>query len=166
MGTLARNCVVLFCVILLGAGLVAQWRQRAIRASGRTETRIVALSGERLKTPFDGLLPTARYEWKKISAQAAHGRASCQTQARMSRLERILVAVGIETVAYAEFCSCPTEACAGEFECFDFTICDPCFGSVDNPDFQCGPDNQGENEDGTGCIDCLCALCNRPLCRD
>lgn len=166
MRTPAKNCIVVSCAVLLGAGLVAQWRLRAVEVSGSKATRVVTISGERLQTLFEGLSPAARYEWKKISAQTTRGRVNCKTKAQTSRLERILVALGVETVAYAQYCFCPTEPCAGEYECYDSTECDPCYGIVENPDFQCGPENQGEDEDGTGCIQCLCGLCDRPLCRD
>ena len=155
---------VLSCAVMLGAGLMALRSPLAPKSSGSVATRIVAISGEDLTTLFDGLAPVARYKWNRVSKETPHNTGSCGGPARASVLERFLIAVGVETVAYAQCTGCPRTNCGGQYECYDFTQCDPCYGSVVNPDFECGPPKQGEMEDGAGCIFCLCALCNRPLC--
>jgi hypothetical protein len=124
--------------------------------------RVVALSGERLVTPFDGLSPDSRYEWKKVSARTTPGK--CQGQTQSSKLERLLISLGLETVAYAQCTSCPAGGCMGQNYCYDYLICDPCYGTVDWPDSECGSINTGYKLDGSGCLSCCGALCNSPLC--
>ncbi len=159
-----RWLILAFLVVLGLGGVIFSPRPHTIKASGSDGTRVVTPRGEILKTPFDGLPATARYEWKKVS-KATERRPACGRQGALSRPDRILVATGVESIAYAQpWCGCEYTYCAGQYECYDFTECDPCYGTVVNPDFECGPLNQGDQQDGTGCIDCPCGLCNRPLC--
>jgi hypothetical protein len=107
-----RVTVVLLCIVVLSAGFVVLRGRHVKIVSGSRDMRVVALSGERLVTPFDGLSPDSRYEWKKVSARTTPGK--CQGQTQSSKLERLLISLGLETVAYAQCTSCPAGGCMGQ----------------------------------------------------
>jgi hypothetical protein len=52
---------VTICAAVLSAGLITLRRRQLTIASGSREMRIVAISGERLATPFDGLSQKSKY---------------------------------------------------------------------------------------------------------